>query len=80
MQRPEVLKGGFLADFTVMRQLFVFFLPKMCSPGAQQLLFNAMTTPAHTKRKQLKVMGYSTEDEVTLLLGTCLKHRPVILP
>ena len=64
LQRPEVLSRGFLADYTAMHQLFVFFLPAMCSPGAQQLLFNAMTTPAHTKRKQLKVMGYSIEDEV----------------
>ena len=64
LQRPEVLQGGFLADYSAMRQLFVFFLPKMCSPGAQQVLFKAMTESAYAKGRQLKVMGYSIEDEV----------------
>lgn len=61
-----MLQGGFLADYTAMRQLFVFFLPKMCSPGAQQILFKAMAQAAYAKGRQLKVMGYSIEDEVLL--------------
>ena len=67
MQRPEVLQGGYLADLTVKEQAFVFFLPKMCVPGPQQVLFRALTEGAYTARKQLKVMGYSIEDEVSLL-------------
>ena len=66
VQRPEVLQGGFLADYTAMRQLFVFFLPKMCSPGPQQILFKGLTLSAHSQGKQLKVMGYSIEDEASL--------------
>ena len=66
MQRPEVLRQGFLADYVVSQQMFLFFLPAMCVPGPQQVLFRALTNQAYAAGKQLKVMGYSIEDEVRL--------------
>jgi len=64
MQRPEVLHRGFLADYIVSQRMFVFFLPDMCSPGAQQLLFRSMTQHANEVGKQMKVMGYFPQAEV----------------
>lgn len=63
-QRPEVLSVGFLADYIVSRRMFVFFLPHMCSPGPQQILFRTIVSEAYLERKQLRVMGYSIENEV----------------
>ena len=72
VQRPEVLRQGFLADYVVSQQMFLFFLPAMCVPGPQQVLFRALTNQAYAAGKQLKVMGYSIEDEVCLASRTTI--------
>lgn len=64
MQRPEVLQAGHLADLIVLRQLFVFFLPEMCSPGPQQDLFRNITEQAFFFGEQLEVMGFNPANEV----------------
>ena len=85
-----MLRQGFLADYVVSQQMFLFFLPAMCVPGPQQVLFRALTNQAYAAGKQLKVMGYSIEDEVRLTstikmrgsrplqcchAGTCLRQQ-----
>ncbi len=79
VQRPELLQQGFLADFIVSKRMFAFFLPDMCKPGAQQLMFRSMTEQTYSMGKQLKVMGYFPTAEVGCLSSTIGSEWKVLM-
>ena len=65
VQEPFKLEQGFLADLTVARQLFAFWLPEMCHANStSSTLYHKITGGAHANGSLLSLIGYFPDQEV----------------
>lgn len=66
LQDPGKLEQGFLADLAVFYQLFLFWLPDMCTANSSSAaLYNQITESAHAKGSLLSLIGYFPDQEVS---------------